>query len=79
MKIEATISRKQVLHALQRKHPRAREKDLESELIHEIKQRFIGKGIVFMDKPGLYPIPPCHKRLERVGNDLVYTIRQDLA
>ena len=45
-------------------------------LLAEIKRIFTRQGIAFYDRPGLYPLPPCHYNARRVGGELVITITQ---
>ena len=53
-----------------------RTKDAESTINTEVKRRFERQGIHFLDKPGLYPVPPCKMSREKVGGSHVITISQ---
>ena len=44
-----------------------------------IKADFERQGILFLDKPGLYPVPPCHMRQETSGAFPIITIKQGRA
>lgn len=44
-----------------------------------IKAEFERQGIRFLDKPGLYPVPPCHMRQETSGAFPIVTIKQGRA
>lgn len=44
-----------------------------------IKAEFERQGIRFLDKPGLYPVTPCHMRSEMVGSHPEITIKQGKA
>ena len=44
-----------------------------------IKAEFERQGIRFLDKPGLYPVPPYHMRSEMVGAFPEITIKQGRA
>ena len=44
-----------------------------------IKAEFERQGIEFLDKPGLYPVPPSHMRSEMVGAFPEITIKQGKA
>ena len=43
------------------------------------KAEFERHGIQFLDKPGLYPVTPCHMRSEMVGAFLEITIKQGVS
>lgn len=52
--------------------------NLEHAVNAEVKNRFIKGGILFYDKPGLYPIPPAKTTFEKSCEGLrIITIRQD--
>ena len=53
-----------------------RAKDAERVINDEVKCRFGRQGIHFLDKPGLYPVPPCKMSREKVGGSHVITISQ---
>ena len=53
-----------------------RTKNAESVINTEVKRRFERHGIEFLDKPGLYPVPPCKMSREKVGGSHVITISQ---
>lgn len=53
-----------------------RTKNAESVINAEVKRRFERQGIEFLDKPGLYPVPPCKMSREKVGGSHVITISQ---
>lgn len=44
-----------------------------------IKPEFERMGIRFLDKPGLYPVPPYHMRSEMVGAFPEITIKQGVS
>ena len=44
-----------------------------------IKTEFERQGIRFLDKPGLYPVPPYHMRSEMVGAFPEITIKQGVS
>ena len=44
-----------------------------------IKAEFERQGILFLDKPGLYPVQPCHMRQETSGAFPIITIKQGRA
>ena len=44
-----------------------------------IKAEFERQGIQFLDKPGLYPVTPCHMRSEMIGAFPEITIKQGAA
>lgn len=53
-----------------------RTKDAESTINTEVKRRFERQGIHFLDKPGLYPVPPCKMSRDKQGGSHVITISQ---
>ena len=53
-----------------------RTKDAESTINTEVKRRFERQGIHFLDKPGLYPVPPCKMTRDKQGGSHVITISQ---
>ena len=53
-----------------------RTKDAESVINTEVKRRFERQGIEFLDKPGLYPVPPCKMTRDKQGGSHVITISQ---
>lgn len=44
-----------------------------------IKAEFERQGIRFLDKPGLYPVTPCHMRSEMIGAFPEITIKQGVS
>ena len=53
-----------------------RTKDAENAVNDEVKRRFERQGIEFLDKPGLYPVPPCKMTRDKQGGSHVITISQ---
>ena len=53
-----------------------RTKDAENAVSDEVKRRFERQGIGFLDKPGLYPVPPCKMTRDKQGGSHVITISQ---
>lgn len=53
--------------------------DIDRAVNEEVKRQFERAGIIFYDKPGLYPIPPSHEYREKraCGRMDVITITQD--
>lgn len=52
--------------------------NIEQAVIDEVKRQFERSGIIFYDKPGLYPIPPSHSKYEKPCSGMeVITISQD--
>ena len=56
-----------------------RPSDAESRIKALIKSEFERKVIKFLDKPGLYPVTPCHMRSEMVGAFPEITIKHGAA
>lgn len=50
--------------------------EVERQIKLLIKAEFERQGIRFLDKPGLYPVPPCHMRQETGGAFPIITIKQ---
>ena len=50
--------------------------EVERQIKLLIKAEFERQGIQFLDKPGLYPVTPCHMRSEMVGAFPEITIKQ---
>ena len=50
--------------------------EAEQRIKDMIKPEFERHGIRFLDKPGLYPVPPYHMRSEMVGAFPEITIKQ---
>ena len=50
--------------------------EVERQIKLLIKAEFERQGIRFLDKPGLYPVPPCKMSREKVGGSHVITISQ---
>jgi hypothetical protein len=45
----------------------------------ELKRRFKNAGIIFYDRPGLYPIPPCRTKFKMAADGMaVITIYQQI-
>ena len=53
--------------------------EVERQIKLLIKAEFERHGIQFLDKPGLYPVTPCHMRSEMVGAFPEITIKQGAA
>lgn len=54
--------------------------DIEQAVKDEVKRQFERSGIIFYDKPGLYPIPPSHAKHEKSPCGMeVITITQGAA
>lgn len=53
--------------------------EVERQIKLLIKAEFERQGIQFLDKPGLYPVTPCHMRSEMVGAFPEITIKQGAA
>ena len=53
--------------------------DAESQIRSLIKSEFERQGVRFMDKSGLFPVPPSHMRSEMVGAFPVITIKQGIS
>ena len=53
--------------------------EVERQIKLLIKAEFERHGIQFLDKPGLYPVTPCHMRSEMVGAFLEITIKQGVS
>lgn len=53
--------------------------EVERQIKLPIKSEFERQGILFLDKPGLYPVPPCHMRQETSGALPIITIKQGRA
>ena len=53
--------------------------EVERQIKLLIKAEFERQGIQFLDKPGLYPVTPCHMRSEMVGAFPEITIKQGKA
>ena len=52
--------------------------EVERQIKLLIKAEFERQGIQFLDKPGLYPVTPCHMRSEMVGAFPEITIKQGI-
>ena len=50
--------------------------EVERQIKLLIKAEFERQGIQFLDKPGLYPVTPCHMRSEMIGAFPEITIKQ---
>lgn len=73
--MKITVSVADVMHSLSGLVPSSH---LEAEVNREVKHRFIRAGILFYDKPGLYPIPPAKTTFEKSCEGLrIITIKQD--
>lgn len=53
--------------------------EVERQIKLLIKAEFERQGIRFLDKPGLYQVPPCHMRQETGGAFPIITIKQGRA
>ena len=53
--------------------------EVERQIKLLIKAEFERQGIQFLDKPGLYPVTPCHMRSEMIGAFPEITIKQGAA
>lgn len=53
--------------------------EVERQIKLLIKAEFERQGIQFLDKPGLYPVTPCHMRSEMVGAFPEITIKQGVS
>ena len=53
--------------------------EVERQIKLLIKAEFDRHGIQLLDKPGLYPVTPCHMRSEMVGAFPEITIKQGAA
>ena len=53
--------------------------EVERQIKLLIKAEFERQCIQFLDKPGLYPVTPCHMRSEMVGAFPEITIKQGVS
>ena len=53
--------------------------EVERQIKLLIKAEFERQGIQFLDKPGLYPVTPCHMSSEMVGAFPEITIKQGVS
>lgn len=53
--------------------------EVERQIKLLIKAEFERHGIRFLDKPGIYPVTPCHMRSEMIGDFPEITIKQRAA
>ena len=53
--------------------------EVERQIKLLIKSEFERQGVRFMDKSGLFPVPPSHMRSEMVGAFPVITIKQGIS
>lgn len=54
-------------------------KPAEKKVLDEVKARFEKRGIIFQDRPGLYPVPPYKLSSEKLVNGYkVITIKQEV-
>ena len=53
--------------------------EVERQIKLLIKAEFERQGIQFLDKPGLYPVTPCHMRSDMIGAFPEITIKQGAA
>ena len=53
--------------------------EVERQIKLLIRAEFERQGIQFLDKPGLYPVTPCHMRSEMIGAFPEITIKQGAA
>ena len=56
-----------------------RKQNTDEQIKAMIKADFERQGIRFLDKQGLYPVPPCHMRQETSGAFPIITIKQGRA
>ncbi len=57
---------------------RTKPDEVERQIKLLIKAEFERHGIQSLDKPGLYPVTPCHMRSEMIGAFPEITIKQGL-
>lgn len=76
MRVIATVNQRDIYNSLPRN---ARIKDVEQQILDGMKREFERQGILFLDKPGLYPEYPNTFTKERIGNWLEITIKQGKA
>ena len=74
--ITATVHVGDLYKSLPHNH---RKQNTDEQIKAMIKADFERQGIRFLDKPGLYPVPPCHMRSEMVGAFPEITIKQGRA
>ena len=74
--ITATVHVGDLYKSLPHNH---RTQNTDEQIKAMIKAEFERQGILFLDKPGLYPVPPCHMRQETSGAFPIITIKQGRA